>query len=173
MARRIGVAAVCLAIAGLAITGNVRAQSSRTLRDKMIGSWRLESRTVRTASGGTVRDPVLGAQPSGRLVYDASGSVMLQMMRQDRTQAISSPVNAADAKNPRVVLGYDSYFGTFRVNETSGTVTHHVEGSLFPEDLGKDWERQLAVDGDRLTLGFTSKAPDGDVVRTLVFRRLK
>jgi Lipocalin-like domain len=165
--------AVGLVLAGCAVSGDAAAQGGRAVREKMIGAWRLESRTVHTAGGGTVRDPVLGAQPSGRLFYDASGNMMLQMMRQDRAQAISIPANAADANNPRVVLGYDSYFGTFRVNEAAGTVTHHVEGSLFPEDLGKDWERQLTVDGDRLTLGFTSKTPEGDVVRTLVFRRFR
>ena len=142
-------------------------------RARMLGAWRLESRTVRKAGGEILRDPVLGADPPGRLFYDASGNMSLQMMRPDRKQAISTPSNRQDAQNARVILGYDSYFGTFRVNDAAGTVIHHVEGSLFPEDLGKDFERQLTVEGDRLTLGFTSKTTDGDVVRTLVFRRLK
>jgi len=86
----------------------------------------------------------------------------------------NSSLVAQDAQNARVILGYDSYFGTFRINDAAGTVIHHVEGSLFPEDLGKDFERLLTVDGDRLTLGFTSKSAEGfDVTRTLVFRRLR
>jgi len=148
-------------------------QNARRTRDRIIGAWRLESRTVRKAGGEILRDPVLGAEPTGRLFYDASGHMSLQMMRQDRASAIGTPSNRQDAQNARVILGYDSYFGTFRVNDAAGTVVHHVEGSLFPEDLGKDFERQLTVDGDRLTLGFTSKTPDGDITRTLVFRRLR
>ena len=143
-------------------------------RDRILGAWRLESRVVRKAGGEVLRDAVLGAEPAGRLFYDASGHMSLQMMRQDRRDAIATPSNPQDAKNARVILGYDSYFGTFRINDAAGTVIHHVEGSLFPEDLGKDFERLLTVDGDRLTLGFTSKSAEGfDVTRTLVFRRLR
>jgi lipocalin-like protein len=156
-----------------ALSAPAGAQGARDTRARMLGAWRLESRAVRKAGGEILRDPVLGAEPPGRLFYDASGNMSLQMMRPDRAQAISVPANAQDAKNPRVILGYDSYFGTFRLDEAAGTVVHHVEGSLFPEDLGKDFERQLTVDGDRLTLGFTSKTPEGDVVRTLVFRKFK
>jgi hypothetical protein len=100
--------------------------------------------------------------------------MMLQMMRQARAQAIGAPSNPADAKNPRVVLGYDAYFGRFAIDEAAGTITHHVEGSLFPEDLGKDFTRFFTLDGDTFTLSFTSKSADGpDLTRTLRFRRSK
>jgi hypothetical protein len=141
---------------------------------QILGAWQLESRTVRKSTGEVLLDPVLGRQPAGSLFYDASGRMMLQMMRQERAQAISAPSNAQDAKNPRIVLGYDAYFGTFSVNEREGTITHHVEGSLFPEDLGKDFRRFFKVEGDTFTLSFTSTAPEGfDVTRTLRFRRVK
>lgn len=137
--------------------------------ERLVGAWQLVTRTVR-ANGTTVSDPVLGAQPLGRLLYDASGIVALQMMRTGRTAAIGTPDNPKDKANPRVILGYDSYFGRYTVNERAGTITHHVEGSLFPEDLGKDFVRQFTLDGDTLTLSFTST--DGaSVTRTLVFRR--
>ena len=144
------------------------------VRDRILGAWQLESRTVRTSGGEALSDPVLGERPAGRLFYDASGRMALQMMREARTQPISAPGRPADASNPRVILGYDAYFGTFRMNPRDGTITHHVEGSLFPEDLGKDFERRLSVEGDTLTLLFTSRSPDGiEVTRTLRFRRLK
>jgi hypothetical protein len=65
-------------------------------------------------------------------------------------------------------------FGTFQLNEAAGTITHHVQGSLFPEDLGKDFQRAFRIEGDTFTLSFTSKSPDGfEVTRTLRFRRAK
>ena len=70
-----------------------------------------------------------------------------------------------------MILGYDSYFGRYTVDEKAGTVTHHVEGSLFPEDLGQDWVRPFTLEGDRLTLRLTS-ATDG-LTRTLVFQRMR
>ena len=38
-----------------------------------------------------------------------------------------------DSANARVILGYDSYFGRYTIDERAGTITHRVEGSLFPE----------------------------------------
>jgi hypothetical protein len=154
--------------------GLASAQVSMRPRAQILGAWQLESRTVRNANGEVLLDPVLGMQPLGRLFYDASGHMMLQMMRQQRAQAISVPSNPAEANNPRIVLGYDSYFGTFQVDEPAGMITHHVEGSLFPEDLGKDFQRRFSIDGDTFTLSFTSKSAEGaDITRTLRFRRLR
>jgi hypothetical protein len=136
----------------------------------IVGTWQLMTRTVSRPDGTTIVDPVLGAKPTGRLVYDASGAMMLQMMRTGRKDAMSTPDNARDKPNPRVVLGYDSYFGRYTVDEKAGTVTHHVEGSLFPEDLGSDWVRPFTLEGDTLTLRLTSA--DG-LTRKLVFQRMR
>ena len=137
---------------------------------RIVGTWQLMTRTVSRADGTTIVDPVLGEKPTGRLVYDASGAMMLQMMRTGRKDAISTPSVPRDKTNPRVILGYDSYFGRYVVDEKAGTVTHHVEGSLFPEDLGSDWVRPFTLDGDTLTLRLTS---DDGLTRTLVFRRVR
>jgi hypothetical protein len=174
--RRVGVGVVglVLLVSAWVLPGCTSARSQARVRDQMVGAWRLDTRTVRKANGEILLDPVLGTQPVGRLFYDASGHMMLQMMRQDRVQPISVPSNPEEAKNPRIVLGYDAYFGTFDVNEAEGTVTHHVEGSLFPEDLGKHFTRRFTIDGDTFTLSFASKSPEGfEVTRTLVFRRFR
>jgi hypothetical protein len=61
-----------------------------------------------------------------------------------------------------------------RVHEQEGTITHRVEGSLFPEDLGKDFQRRFRIDGDELTLSFTSTSAERvEITRTLRFRRAK
>jgi Lipocalin-like domain len=172
--RRIVAIGLILLVGGYELWGRASAQPKHGAREQIIGAWELESRTVRKASGEILQDPVLGQQPIGRLFYDASGHMMLQMMRQQRAQAISVPPTPYGAASPRIVLGYDAYFGTFSVNEADATITHHVEGSLFPEDLGKDFRRSFRIEGDTFTLSFTSKSPEGfDVTRTLRFRRPK
>ena len=130
--RRVAAIGFILLVVGCGLPGRASTQSPRGAREQVVGAWQLESRTVRKANGEVAVDPVLGQQPTGRLFYDASGNMMLQMMRQQRAQSISVPSNPQDAKNPRIVLGYDAYLGTFQVNEQEGTITHHVEGSLFP-----------------------------------------
>jgi lipocalin-like protein len=171
---RIVAIGLMLLVGGGGLWGRASAQRKQGAREQILGAWQLESRTVRKASGEILLDPVLGQQPIGRLFYDASGHMMLQMMRQERTQAISAPSNPQDATNARIVLGYDAYFGTFSVNEADATITHHVQGSLFPEDLGKDFRRSFKIEGGTFTLSFTSTSPEGfDVTRTLRFRRPK
>jgi len=147
------------------------AQPSNTAAQRIVGTWQLMTRTVSRPDGTKIVDPVLGEKPSGRLVYDASGAMSLQMMRTGRKDAISTPAKARDKSNPRIVLGYDSYFGRYTVDEKASTVTHHVEGSLFPEDLGEDWVRPFTLEGITLTLRLTSSA-DG-LTRTLVFQRMR
>ena len=88
-----------------------------------------------------------------------------------RAAAIGAPATPADAANPRVVLGYDAYFGRYSIDERAGTITHHVEGSLFPEDLGKDFVRSFTLEGDTFTLRFTSTSDGAAITRTLVFQR--
>ena len=55
---------------------------------------------------------------------------MLQMMRTGRSAAIGKPARPEDAVNPRVVLGYDAYFGTYSVNEAGGD--GHTSRAGFP-----------------------------------------
>ena len=163
---------VLLGVVSSAALLSCSAPAARSAPDQMLGAWELRSRTVTRANGEVVSDPILGQQPIGRLFYAASGHMALQMMRQGRAQAITEPSDSALATNARVVLGYDAYVGTFAVDEGAGTVTHHIEGSLFPEDLGKDFTRRFRVDGDTFELAFTSRAGDGsDLTRTLVFQR--
>lgn len=158
-----------LALAFL-VTVTLNAQAPATgpsnVNTRIVGTWELKTRTVSRADGSTIVDPVLGEKPVGRLVYDASGAMSLQMMRIGRQQAIASPAD----KNQRVTLGYDSYFGRYTVDEKAGTVTHHVEASLFPEDVGDDWVRPFTLEGDTLTLRLTG---EDKLTRTLVFQRRK
>ena len=166
---------LCVALGAviLAAPPTQDARPAAGISQRIVGAWLLTSRSVRRGDGTALADPVLGDKPSGRLYYDASGVMMLQMMRQDRAAAIGKPGHPEDAANPRAILGYDAYFGRYTIDERAGTITHHVEGSLFPEDLGKDWVRPFTLDADTLTLKFTSATDGVELTRTLVFRRAR
>jgi hypothetical protein len=169
------ITAFCLLALPLMVTAAFDLQSpairsANSATESIVGTWQLMTRTVSRADGTVIVDPVLGEKPTGRLVYDASGGMMLQMMRTGRKEAISTPAIPKDSANPRVILGYDSYFGRYTVDQKAGTVTHHVEGSLFPEDLGDDWVRPYTLQGDTLTLRLTGE--DG-LTRNLVFQRMR
>jgi hypothetical protein len=57
-----------------------------------------------------------------------------------------------DAEVRAAYDGYVAYFGTYRVDEANGVVTHVVEGSLKPSYTGTDQPRPFKLDGDVLVI---------------------
>jgi|SRR6266566_5378921 len=62
--------------------------------------------------------------------------------------------------------GYYAYFGEF--NEKDGTVTHHIQSSMRPYEVGTDYKRFYKLGGNRLTL---STPANGRFRRKQVKRR--
>ncbi len=48
--------------------------------------------------------------------------------------------------------GYVAYYGTYDVDEAESKVTHHVQGSLFPNWVGQDQMRLYSFAEGKLTL---------------------
>jgi hypothetical protein len=107
----------------------------------LIGSWK-EVSSEESFPDGTV----LHLDEVGLVTYDASGHMSGQAMRR------SEPKQQVPSDSIYQSNGYDAYFGTFTVDEDKHTVTHHVEGGVARELVGKDLVRSLSFDGDRLIL---------------------
>jgi len=48
--------------------------------------------------------------------------------------------------------GHTSYFGTFTIDPSARTVTHHVRGASYPNWMGHDHIRYYRIDGSHLVL---------------------
>lgn len=110
---------------------------------KLIGSWRY----IGTRINGGNWDR--GANPKGMIYYGAHGEMAVQIapdVKRTRAGAEITPQEAKIALND-----YIAYFGTYSVDETAGTVTHHRYESLQPGDKD-DLVRRYAFAGDRLVL---------------------
>lgn len=170
----------------LALSSTSFAQTSekhsdeRSVRELLIGSWRLVSRESRRGTGEIEGDPGLATVPLGVLIYDRSGHVAAQLSRRDRTVAMigeecqMAATTKGTPDTAQTILGYDAYFGTYTINEKEGIVTHHLDAALFPGDVGKDIQRHFKVSGDQLTITFNTTTRDNvKVTRTLVWERMK
>jgi hypothetical protein len=121
------------------------------LRERLLGSWRPVSWDWRDERGD-VESP-LGQNPIGLLMYDDAGTVSAQLMRPNQPSFVHDDWRqASDEEKASAWIGYFCYFGTFSVDEEAGIVTHHVEGSWFPNLVGTDQVRQCTLTGDRLSL---------------------
>ncbi|MFB3095068.1 MAG: lipocalin-like domain-containing protein [Candidatus Acidiferrales bacterium] len=127
-------------------------QSSRKAKEQFLGTWKLVAYEV-GASHPMGRDAV------GLLTYSADGRMSLQVMRSDRPKFLASggKEGGYEAGTAEEVMsayrGYIAYFGTYEVDEKGSFVTYHIEGSLFPNWVGRDQIEFVELSGDRLTLG--------------------
>jgi len=117
---------------------SVKAASS-TLKDQIVGTWRITSRVSKLPDGTMGTDPQYGPNLVGYISYDNTGHMSVQFMNPDRP-------------NKDTWNGYEAYFGTYTVDEEKKTVTHHIEGHLHPDRIGQDLVRTLEIKGDQLTL---------------------
>ncbi|MCX6603233.1 MAG: lipocalin-like domain-containing protein [Acidobacteria bacterium] len=144
-------------------------QAAPSARQRFIGVWRL-IRCESRYKDGRIEYPY-GEKPVGRITYDKAGRMSAQLMRPGRRATVPSGVGlvAGNATNDEIreaVDGFASYFGTFDVDESTKTVTHHVQGCLVPTWVGTDLKRTYQFTANRLTLTATTTS-----VRELVWER--
>ena len=142
------------------------------LSDTLPGTWQLLSRIDLTASGERRPEPSLGEDPVALLIYDRTGHFAAQFMRRDRSVEVPDGPSGG-RNNSRAQGGYDAYFGTYRVDDGTRTVTQTLTGALSREHVGAVLTRAMDVVGDTLVITLETGAADGTLVtRTLTWRRV-
>jgi hypothetical protein len=117
----------------------------------LVGTWRLVSYEARTHAG-EARYP-LGQQVVGQLFYDGHGNMSAHVMRVDRPIFASDDSGAGSDVEVRAAFeGHTSYFGTYTVDPSARTVTHHVRGASYPNWMGHDQIRYYRFEGSHLVL---------------------
>ena len=113
------------------------------IRRKLQGAWRY----VGTRLNGKSWDR--GANPKGMIYYGPHGEMSVQIapdVVRTRAANVMTPDEAFLA-----LKDYIAYFGTYSVDESAGTVTHHRQATIQPGDAG-DFVRRIEFIGDRLVL---------------------
>ena len=144
---RCGTLAVVVALSVLshAQSANKKDASAGSAKETLIGAWRL-AWMEEPGADGKLRHIT---DRKGMLIYTRDGHMSVQVMY---------PKSEATQSNDYVQGGYEASFGSYYVNEEARTVTHHVEGSLTRQLVGKDLLRVYRFSDGRLTL--RSARPD-------------
>jgi hypothetical protein len=115
----------------------------------LVGAWRLVSCETR-ADDGSIDYP-LGRDAVGLLIYTDGGHMSVSIARSRRRPfAASDLLGGTGDEKARAVESYISYCG--RYERRGESVVHQVEMSLFPNWTGRDQERRVELDGNRLAL---------------------
>jgi len=144
--------------------------------EKLIGAWRLVS-VETTRPTGEVIYPFYGKHPQGLLIYDRSGWMGVQIVSDPQPTVPDASsreafLAAAPGEKVAAIDGFYAYFGTWSVDPSGSTVTHHIKQSLYPAERGEDGVRRLALDGNRLTLFSKTHEMGEDHERRLVWERV-
>jgi len=145
---------ICVLIIALFVFPSLcYAQGGQGGKEAVAGMWKLIS--IERVIGEVISRPDywMGNNPTGVIIYDSTGYMSVQIMRDPRptfkffdhgSGSLEEIKNAFD--------GYYAYFGTYEVNEKEGFVLHHVKGSLWPEEVGVTYQRMFKISGNRLML---------------------
>jgi hypothetical protein len=122
-----------------------------TPESRFVGTWTLVSLESRSTEGEVTRP--FGEHPLGRLTYEGNGNMSVFAIRPDRPSFVSGDLQGGTAQETQAAFdGLVSYYGTFSVQESQGTMTHHVEGAAFPNRIGTDQIPHFQLEGNRLIL---------------------
>ena len=142
------------------------------------GTWRLLGVETQWPDGKTDTG-WMGDRPTGLLIYDLSGWMSVQMMRDPRPTWAPGhgPFGLEFLLEECVdgVRGYYAYFGTYKVVAAENAIEHQVVGSAWPIEVGVTYTRFVMIDGDLLSLK-TPPTPLSDgrvIINRLLWHRMK
>lgn len=124
--------------------------------EEIAGMWSLVSVKM-VAENGQVSLP-MGAELQGVLNYTPDGQISVQNMRADGT-VFKTPDGV-----PVALETYGAYNGRYELTG-EGRIIHQIEVSLFPDWVDLKQERNIQLEGKRLTLTGPSILVDG-VIQT-------
>lgn len=140
----------------------------------LVGTWRLVSMISHDSTGRP--QPYWDDQPIGQIVYTADGHMSAQLYDSRRSR-LGVRWEFADPQAARAsYVGLITYFGTYTVDTTAGTVTHIVEGAMAPDWIGGKLIRSFRfLETNRLELGVVTDATGQPAERasTLVWERVR
>jgi Lipocalin-like domain len=144
--------------------------------EQLVGAWRLVS-VETTLANGEVIYPFYGKHPEGLLIYDRSGWMSLQIVSDPQpsvpvTSSREGFLAAPPAEKVTAIDGYYAYYGTWSVDASGTSVTHHLHQSLYPGERGDDAIRMLSLEANRLTLVAKAHEMGEDHQRRLVWERV-
>lgn len=143
------------------------------LRDRLLGAWEL--RSWESVGDDGVVDYPMGMDPEGVVVYTPDGTMMTTLGRRGRHPISGGDMLAGpDDQRLAAFSSFIAYSGRFRLEGTD--VLHHVQMSLFPNWVGTEQRRHVAMsaDGRDLTLSSDPFLLRGRSSRqVLVWRRIE
>ena len=146
---RVKIGRLCVCLLAVVVSADLHAMMEA---DKFIGAWRLVS-TEYHAEDGTPAESPYGPESQGLLIYDAQGSMSVQLAQKGRTPfAIADRMAGTPDEIKAAFETYQAYYGRYKIDEREHVVTHTVIQSLLPNWIGTEQRRQYRFKDGNLIL---------------------
>ena len=123
------------------------ALAQKPLKEQLVGTWTIVLVDNVRADGSRIN--LYGPNPQGIAMFDAEGHYSLQIMSDGRPKFSANDKSKGTAEEYKAaVQGSNCHFGRYSVDETSHTITLHVEHATFSNWEGTDLKWPLSLTGD-------------------------
>lgn len=137
------------------------------IASRLVGTWSLARWEAQVGD----QPPTLpfGPDAAGRIMYDWVGNMAVQLLIPDRPRFASPDwTEGTPSELEAAFEGFFAYYGDYTLDETAGTVTHHLQAALFPNWIGTEQVRTFRFEGDTLVLNTPPTVGQGmEAVHTL------
>ena len=169
---------VLMMVAVIALCGADAAPGRRTMRQDLIGAWRLVDIDVEGPAGREA-DPFYGTGSRGLLIYDASGWFSVQIegaarpaMQIPSVRPVADQSDSTARLKATVLDSYYAYYGTWSFDAATSTVTHHAKGALYPAENDATYPQHVEVAGKRMSFTRTQNVAGHSTVQTKRWERV-
>ena len=169
--RKIAATLISLCLGLISLAPSALPQEARTLKEQIVGSWKLASIHSTRADG--TRYELFGAQAKGLVIFDRDGTYSLHIMRALRPSfASESRMEGSAEENRAAIQGMISHFGSYSIDESNRLIHFRIEGSSYPNWDKSEQKRYFTILGNQLTWSEPSAVPrSGDLQSDLVWKR--
>jgi hypothetical protein len=115
---------------------------------RFIGTWRLVSDVS-----------------TGLMYYDSLGNMAAQVMP-NRSRPKYAGVQPTPEEAKEAITGYLAYFGTYTVDESVRTITHHRKANVNPGQVGDDVVRAYLLRSGRSSDSYADRRDEPDYLGT-------
>jgi hypothetical protein len=156
---------------GLPALVSSAAAQQKTIKDQIVGTWTFVSALDVHPDGKKVDR--WGPNPKGIFMFDPHGHFTQFITRSDLPKiAAGASDKGTPDENKAVLSGFVASFGTYTVDEANKTIVTHVEGSVFPNAIGRDQKRVIAtLTADELK--YTNPTTSMGTVAEATWKRVK
>jgi hypothetical protein len=144
MNRRSILSLSAVAAAGLAAPVRTAIAQQKSIKEQLVGTWTFVS-ALDVHPDGKKNDR-WGSGAKGTFMFDPHGHYAQFITRADLPKfAAGAADKGTPEENKAVLAGFVASFGTYTVDEPNKTIITHVDGSVYPNIVGRDLKRVIAT----------------------------